>query len=49
MKYHVSALALRVVGLFVGISLVFRGRNWVGLGLGLRTLPSPGAAPGAAP
>ena len=30
------ASALWVLGLFVGISLIFRGFNWVGLGLGLR-------------
>lgn len=28
--------ALWVIGLFVGISLVFRGFNWIGLGLALR-------------
>jgi uncharacterized membrane protein HdeD (DUF308 family) len=33
------ASALWVIGLFVGISLVFRGFNWIGLGLALRTLP----------
>ena len=33
------ASALWVIGLFVGISLVFRGLNWIGLGLALRTLP----------
>src|SRR5207253_7419236 len=33
------ASALWVIGLFVGISLVFRGFNWVGLGLSLRMLP----------
>ena len=31
--------ALWVIGLFVGISLLFRGLNWIGLGLALRTLP----------
>jgi uncharacterized membrane protein HdeD (DUF308 family) len=30
--------ALWVIGLFVGISLVFRGFNWIGLGLALREL-----------
>jgi hypothetical protein len=30
-----------VIGLFVGINLVFRGFNWIGLGLGLRALPRP--------
>jgi uncharacterized membrane protein HdeD (DUF308 family) len=34
---------LWVIGLFVGISLVFRGFNWIGLGLALRALP-PSAA-----
>ncbi|WP_406697366.1 HdeD family acid-resistance protein [Singulisphaera sp. Ch08] len=33
------ASALWVIGLFMGISLVFRGFNWIGLGLSLRTLP----------
>ena len=32
-----------VIGLFVGISLLFRGLNWIGLGLALRTLPPSGA------
>ena len=36
--------ALWVIGLFVGISLVFRGLNWIGLGLALRALPPSGAA-----
>lgn len=35
------ASALWVIGLFVGISLVFRGLNWIGLGLSLRALPRP--------
>jgi uncharacterized membrane protein HdeD (DUF308 family) len=30
------ASAFWVIGLFVGISLVFRGANWIGLGLALR-------------
>ena len=34
-----SASAWWVLGLFVGISLLFRGFNWIGLGLTLRTLP----------
>jgi uncharacterized membrane protein HdeD (DUF308 family) len=33
------ASAIWVIGLFVGISLVFRGFNWIGLGLSLRSLP----------
>jgi uncharacterized membrane protein HdeD (DUF308 family) len=31
--------ALWVIGLFVGINLIFRGVNWLGLGLALRTRP----------
>jgi uncharacterized membrane protein HdeD (DUF308 family) len=31
--------ALWVIGLFVGINLVFRGMNWIALGLALRVLP----------
>jgi uncharacterized membrane protein HdeD (DUF308 family) len=38
------ASALWVIGLFVGISLLFRGLNWIGLGLALRTLPPSQAA-----
>jgi uncharacterized membrane protein HdeD (DUF308 family) len=37
--------ALWVIGLFVGISLVFRGFNWIGLGLSLRSLPRPAMGP----
>jgi uncharacterized membrane protein HdeD (DUF308 family) len=33
------ASALWVIGLFVGISLLFREFNWIGLGLSLRSLP----------
>ena len=36
------ASAFWVIGLFVGISLIFRGFNWIGLGLALRTLPRSG-------
>ena len=36
------ASALWVVGLFLGISLLFRGFNWIGLGLSLRALPRSG-------
>jgi uncharacterized membrane protein HdeD (DUF308 family) len=32
--------ALWVLGLFVGISLVFRGFNWIGLGVAVREAPS---------
>lgn len=35
------ASAIWVIGLFVGISLVFRGFNWIGLGLALKSLPKP--------
>jgi uncharacterized membrane protein HdeD (DUF308 family) len=37
------ASALWVLGLFVGISLIFRGFNWIGLGLAFRSLPRSGA------
>ncbi len=30
---------LWVIGLFVGISLLFRGLNWIGLGLAVRSVP----------
>lgn len=36
--------ALWVLGLFLGISLVFRGFNWIVLGLALRRLPRRDAA-----
>ncbi len=36
------ASAFWVIGLFVGINLIFRGFNWVGLGLALRSMPSAG-------
>jgi uncharacterized membrane protein HdeD (DUF308 family) len=35
------ASALWVIGLFLGINLVFRGINWIALGLALRALPRP--------
>jgi uncharacterized membrane protein HdeD (DUF308 family) len=38
------ASALWVIGLFIGISLVFRGFNWIALGIALRSLPKPNAA-----
>jgi uncharacterized membrane protein HdeD (DUF308 family) len=41
--------SLWVVGLFVGISLVFRGVDWIGLGAALRALPRHRSAAGAAP
>ena len=40
--------ALWVIGLFVGISLIFRGANWIGLGLalhGLRGRETPAGLP----
>jgi uncharacterized membrane protein HdeD (DUF308 family) len=33
------ASALWVVGLFLGINMIFRGVNWIGIGLALRSLP----------
>jgi uncharacterized membrane protein HdeD (DUF308 family) len=33
------ASALRLIGLFVGINLLFCGINWIALGLALRSLP----------
>jgi uncharacterized membrane protein HdeD (DUF308 family) len=38
------ASALWVIGLFVGISLLFRGFDWIALGLALRALPRRAAA-----
>jgi uncharacterized membrane protein HdeD (DUF308 family) len=35
--------ALWVIGLFVGINLILRGVNWLGLGLALRTVPRTAA------
>ena len=35
------ASSLWVIGLFVGINLVFRGFSWMGLGMSLRTLSGP--------
>ncbi len=35
------ASALWVIGLFVGINLLFRGFNWIALGVALRALPRP--------
>jgi uncharacterized membrane protein HdeD (DUF308 family) len=34
---------LWVIGMFVGINLVFRGVNWIALGLALRARPRPAA------
>jgi uncharacterized membrane protein HdeD (DUF308 family) len=36
--------SLRVIGLFVGINLIFREFNWIALGLALRSLPRPETA-----
>ena len=33
--------ALWVIGLYVGINLVFRGVHWIALGLGSKSLPRP--------
>jgi uncharacterized membrane protein HdeD (DUF308 family) len=38
------ASALWVIGLFVGINLMFRGFNWIALGLALRLLSRPETA-----
>jgi uncharacterized membrane protein HdeD (DUF308 family) len=35
------ASALWVIGLFVGINLIFRGFNWIALGMALRSPPRP--------
>jgi uncharacterized membrane protein HdeD (DUF308 family) len=37
------ASALWVIGLFLGINLMFRGFNWIALGLALRALPRSAA------
>ena len=36
---ELPASALWVIGLFVGVNLIFRGFNWVALGVALRALP----------
>lgn len=38
------ASSLVVIGLFVGINLIFRGANWIALGLALHSLPHPETA-----
>ena len=38
------ASPLWLIGLFVGINLLFRGLNWIALGLALRSLPRPETA-----
>jgi uncharacterized membrane protein HdeD (DUF308 family) len=37
--------ALWVIGTFVGISMIFRGVDWLMLGLGIHTLPGPATTP----
>jgi uncharacterized membrane protein HdeD (DUF308 family) len=39
--------ALWVLGLFLGINLVFRGVNWIGLGLAIRSAMLPSTTPAA--
>ena len=43
------ASGLWVIGLFVGISLIFRGANWIGLGLALHGCGGPGKPAGLPP
>ena len=38
------AAALWVIGLFVGINLIFRGITWLSVGLAVRSLPRPATA-----
>ena len=38
------ASALWVIGLLVGIDLIFRGFNWIALGLAMHSLPRPEVA-----
>jgi uncharacterized membrane protein HdeD (DUF308 family) len=40
------ASALWVIGLFLGINLIFRGFNWIGLALAVRSLHRPGLSSG---
>jgi uncharacterized membrane protein HdeD (DUF308 family) len=37
--HDLPASALWVIGMFLGINLIFRGFNWIGLGLALKSLP----------
>jgi uncharacterized membrane protein HdeD (DUF308 family) len=37
---ELPASALWVIGLYVGINLVFRGANWIALGVALKALPA---------
>ena len=39
--HDLPASGLWVIGMFLGINLVFRGINWVALGLALRSIPRP--------
>lgn len=41
---ELPASALWVIGLFVGINLIFRGFNWIALGLVLRAMPRAATA-----
>lgn len=34
-----AGIGIWVIGMFVGINLIFRGVGWIGLGLSLRGLP----------
>ncbi len=43
MRQEWPASGLWVIDLFVGINLLFRGVNWIALGLALRSLPGPEA------
>ena len=47
MQWPVSAMW--VIGLFVGISLLFRGSSWIALGMGLHALRRTDAGSAAAP
>jgi uncharacterized membrane protein HdeD (DUF308 family) len=38
---HWPVSSLYVLGLFLGVDLVFAGAGWIGLGLGLRSLTAP--------
>ena len=38
------ASALWVIGLYVGVNLLFRGFNWIALGMALRAMPRPETA-----
>jgi uncharacterized membrane protein HdeD (DUF308 family) len=42
------ASAFWVLGMFLGINLLFRGGSWIGLGLALRSAPTPSAPVGGA-